>query len=291
MHFKLKPSDPNPRLRRKIYLRYIYWLSNRILKTPPSSLYSYKFSNEPLPKNNDELAIITIAFNNLSVLQYQYRSLKNIKDKKCSYLIADNSNDLENSKAIADFCRKKNISYIRLPKSRNLDAVSGSYSHGTAVNWLYYHYILPKKPKYFGFIDHDIYLIRPIKIKDKIGNQLFYARREKQKNNIYWLWPGLMFFETSFLQNLTVNFLPCRVDGLYMDTGGSMWCILYSKLDSTNFCFPEVQNYKLTELGYNNDSIVNFIDDCWFHSGSAGYRYDNITEYHNIVGDILKAYT
>jgi hypothetical protein len=292
MQLKLKPSDPNPRLRRVIYLRYIYWLSNRILKTNPSSLYTHKFSNESLPENNDELSIITVAFNNLNVLQYQYKLLKNIKDKKYTYLIADNSNDREKSKAIADFCKQNNISYIRLPKSRALDSVSGSYSHGAALNWLYYHYILPRKPRYFGFIDHDIYLIKPVEIINKIGNQQFYACRGLQENNTYWLWPGLMFFETSYLQNLPVNFLPCRVDGLYMDTGGSMWCILYSKLDSGNLTFIESESYKLRELGYDNDSIVSFMDDrCWFHSGSAGYRNDNIENYHNIVGDILKVYS
>jgi hypothetical protein len=263
---------------------------NRILKTPSSSLFSGKFSNEPLPEDNDELAIITVAFNNLDVLQFQRRSLKHLKDKNYSHLIADNSNDWEQSKAIAAFCEQENISYIRLPKSRRLDAISGSWSHGAALNWLYYHYILPRKPKYFGFIDHDIYLIRPVEIKNKIGNQRFYAHRGTQENNMYWLWPGLMFFETGFLQNLPVNFLPCRVDGLYMDTGGSMWCILYSKLDTGKLRFAESQNYTLTELGYDNDSIVSFMDDCWFHSGSAGYRNDDITKYHTIVADILKAY-
>lgn len=286
---KLKPSDQNPTFIRKLRLLYLYSLTNKILKVPFNQCFHFNCDINRLPEENEQIDLITVAFNNLHVLKHQvYSFRKMISDANYVHLIADNSNNPEKSAKIETFCRKEKLGYIRLPKSDQLDKKYASYSHGAALNWLYYHYVSSRKAKYFGFLDHDVYPVKKVSIKEKIGDQHFYGyRRGVVTFDRWFLWPGLIFFEYAFVSGIKINFLPCKNGKFYYDTGGSLWFSLYSKLDADKLFFPAFKRITLKELGYHNNSEVEFIDDCWFHSSNGSY-WRKVSNYENIIDEIIE---
>jgi hypothetical protein len=63
----------------------------------------------------------------------------------------------------------------------------------------------------FGFIDHDIFPIKPYSLLHKIGNQDFYGRlidRTPENNNrkLWYLWAGFCFFQFERIKHLKMNF-------------------------------------------------------------------------------------
>lgn len=285
---KLTPNDKNITFKRHFYLRYMYMHVNRLLKTTFDECEHFNCNNQPLPDENRHIDIVTVAFNNVHVLEHQMDLLaKNITDKDVSYLVADNSDNAEKSEQIKQLCKQRNIGYVRLPRNKWLKKLSASYSHGAALNWIYYHYINLRKPCFFGFLDHDIYPLQKLSIEAKIGSQVFYGYR-RQKGEVHWyIWPGLAFFRHKFIASSKVNFMPCMADKLYLDTGGSMWPALYSKFNPKDLNFASFERITLRTLGYDNDSPVEFMDgNTWFHSSNASY-WRAVDNYEDIIDDII----
>lgn len=284
---KLRPSDPHPTFIRKLRLSYIYSLVNKILKVPFDQCFHFNCDTNSLPEGNEQIDLITVAFNNLHVLKHHIYSFKKmISDTNYVHLIADNSSNPEKSREIEEFCRNEKVAYVRLPKSSCLDKKYVSYSHGAALNWLYCHYVSARKAKYFAFLDHDIYPTKKISIKEKIGDQHFYGYKRGDAERWY-LWAGLAFFEYSFISQVKANFLPCKIGDIYYDTGSSLCLSLFSKSDGNKLFFPEFKRICLKELGYDNDSNVEFIDDCWFHSANGSY-WRSVQNYDSIIDQIIK---
>lgn len=288
---KLKPNDINITFKRRFYLKVVYHYINKLINVPFSNCEHARCSNELLAKGNKTIDIITIAFNNVHVLKHQMDLLeRNILDKDISYVIADNSNNSDKANEIAELCKSRNLGYIRLPKNKWLDKRSGSYSHGAAANWLYYNYINKRKPYAFGFLDHDIYPLESLSLEAKIGEQGFYGYR-RVKDNYWYIWPGLAFFIYERLSKVNVNFAPCMVDKRYLDTGSSLYPVFYSKFDEEKLNFASFNRFPLTDIGYENDSLVEFIDDkTWFHSANASY-WREVNNYEDIIDDILQKLT
>ena len=145
---------------------------------------------------------------------------ENLKDKHVIHLIADNSTDKIEADKIKSFCNKNNLPYIRLPRSKWLNKISPSYSHGAAVNGVFYNIIDKYKPTYFGFLDHDLFLSAPFSILEYLQRDHIYGATV-QKGNAWYLWMGLCCFSYKDVASRQLNFLPTKVEGIYLDTGGS----------------------------------------------------------------------
>ena len=99
--------------------------------------------------NEKSVDIITIAFNNLELIEYQTHFLaKNIQDSY-THIVVDNSTDTEIRLQLYDYCKNNDIAYIGLPKNWS-NKVGPSYSHATALNYVYKHVIRKRQPFAFG---------------------------------------------------------------------------------------------------------------------------------------------
>ncbi|MFV0467959.1 MAG: hypothetical protein ACK5MK_03405 [Dysgonomonas sp.] len=288
---KLKPNDNTIGFKRFFFLKAVYRVANEIINTPFKECIHSNCDNRPLEADNDQIDIVTVAFNNEHVIKLQIHYLKKyIQDKSYTFVVADNSNDEEKQLAIRQLCEQENIGYVRLPRPkqkfmRNL----GSYSHGIALNWIYYNYIDKRKPRFFGTLDHDIYPTRPIILENKIQPQGYYGYKRGLNHKEWFLWPGMLFFRYDYVSKTKVNYMPSIHDGIYLDTGGALYKNFYSKIDLNAARIASFEKLTLKDLGYDNSAEVEFIDNReWFHSVNASHWKDNIIPYDDLIDEIIR---
>ena len=287
----VKSHESVTRVKRYIYLWRLYYLVNRLLKRAVTKGDCYNIDFTPLPENNRKVMVVTIAFNNDAVLRHQITHMReNWQDADIEYIVADNSPTVERQNAIRSVCEELNVSYINIPKSPKINKISGSYSHGAAAMWVYYNYILKRNPYCFGFIDHDLFPIKPFKVLDKLGDMPYYGYK-MDRGSAWYLWMGLLFFKTSLIKDFEINFLPCKVDRgeVYLDTGGSLWYTLYSKMGHAGCTFPGRIQVPMYVNGKRHRDPVDYIDDCWMHTNN-GSNWKNIEDKQDMVKIIWEKY-
>lgn len=278
---KLRSPEKRRTLVRRYNLYGYYRYVNKILQIPYSA-------SEGHLKNRSEIDLVTIAYNNTHVLKHQIRKVKkNVIDKDLSYIIADNSDNLEKKLEIKDICDNENILYIEVPKPLdNSYKIGGSKSHSAALNWVYYRIIKERQPKFFGFLDHDIYPLKEVSIASYLADRPFFGKKDMRKDYSY-LWPGFCFFEFDYVKDLKLDFSPVKVGDSYLDTGGGLWYELYSKVNMDDFNLPKTIQYPLINLGYDYPENVEFIDESWFHSVNAS-RWKEASDYTAAIDDIVE---
>lgn len=218
--------------------------------------------------------LVSIAFNNPDLVEYQLRLLrKNCLDNYLM-LICDNSNNNSRSKEIHEVCKRYKASYIKLPVT--LYPEHPSQSHGSAINWTHLNIVRKYKPKVFGILDHDIFPVKKVSIIKRMQQKPLYGVKET-KGEKWYLWPGFSFYDNGFLKFKKVDFRP--TEGL--DTGGSNWQSIYRKLDKNVPIFAKVN---LMKVGLGNDKQedkVQIVDDSWVHliNGSNWAKKDMSTKF------------
>lgn len=227
---------------------------------------------------NDEnrVDIITIAFNNVDLIKQQVRLVNKYVQNKHNYIVADNSSDANAAQEIAQYCLNNRIIYLRLPKN-HLGIVGASYSHGASLNWVYQKFILAQRPRYFGFIDHDLFPINCFDVEAKLATSPIYGK-VVERNNFWYLWAGLCFYRLNAIEETAVDFLPTTINKCYLDTGGSNWNAIYQHIAYQNLPECSVTTEKIRESAsdlYHSD-YIQYIDTCWLHlingSNWAGKR-------------------
>lgn len=244
--------------------------------------------NINLFSGRDSIDIYIVAFNNLQILEDQiYFLRKNILDEDYTITIADNSSDKRIRTQIESLCKQQKIGYISLPKN-HLGLIGPSYSHGGALNWIYKHIIQKRTPKYFVFLDHDFFPIKPVSIERLIGHQPFYGR--KMQYSIYWyLWAGFSIFKYDFIKDKTVDFMPCKINGVSLDSGGSNWNTIYRSLNPDDYHWAISKHIQIRDGEHLNDDHIEFIDHEWLHAKNMS-RWTGGPEKYEILQDILKKY-
>ena len=211
----------------------------------PIRCYKSCLSLESLPEGNKHTDIITVAFNNAQIIPFNVEYVKKYYQDDHTHIIADNSSDSKCADLIRQYCEENKIAYIRLPKNY-LNIFSGSYNHATALNWVYKYVIRKRKPAYFGFIDHDLFPIKPISLKKLLDVQHIYG--PKRKRGDYWYLSAILyFFDFQHIKDKKMDFLPANYDDEhYLDTGGGNWLDIYSSLDEAaiHFCSERMENFR-----------------------------------------------
>lgn len=228
------------------------------------------------------LDIVTIAYNNSETIITQHEFIKENIHDRFNYIVIDNS-DIENvSQTIARYCQNKNLLYIRL-KNNPYNGKDPSRSHGIALNWAYRNIIQQSKSKYFGFIDHDIYPIKNTSIICELKKSTVWGHYQKRSSEWY-LWPGLCFFDKSFLSNKKINFLPAP--GL--DTGGGNWNSLFCKLDQKSVNWPSHKYIRYRKGKLLQSTHAEIIGD-WLHLiNSSGWKDGHVkTRIRKLIEIIL----
>lgn len=258
-------------------------------KTKNKPLKFFKAADFDTPRPLD---IIVVAFNDVSLLEYQYSFMqKNLIADEYHYIICDNSNNSENAEQIFEFCRSHNISYYRLPQFLY---IGPSHSHGYALNWIY-RYIVRTRQNDFALIDHDIFPIKPVRLTKYLEKPLGGVSRIW--HGFWFPWPAFSFYNYEFVKDKNLNFLPCRYKHKHLDTGGGNHKVLCHNLPENLWggvsdCYFDVNNgqpYLFSQKRdkeskeqnifiYNN--VVEIIDDTWLHimGGSKwGGDHDKLT--------------
>jgi len=209
--------------------------------------------------------IITVAFNNIDLIKIQERDLKRfVRDKYC-HIIVDNSSKPEVRDELYTYCKQEGIAYVSLPKNL-LGVVSASYSHATAVNYVYKHFISKRRPYAFGLMDHDLFLTRPTKLTDKLVDQPIYGPL-RLRDECWYLSAIMCFFRFDYIRDKRVDFMPVTPYKTYMDTGGGNWYDIYSRLDRSQIIFPNELIEPLRDGGdRHGDSLEWFDDKLWLHT-------------------------
>ena len=209
------------------------------------------------------IALASIAFNRPRLISEQIRLLgKNLLDR-FRLTVYDTSTDEKASREIAKFCVESGgTSWWRMD----------SPTHHEALNFAAR--MLPRKAPYIGFLDHDIFPIRPTTLIDKIDEAGFYGvgQRHPATGRLY-LWPGFCFFSREWLAGRPLDFTGLR-DGDELndgDTGSGLWPLFveedWGKLFRAEHSHRPIRKpdeYGLQSWGYEQ------IDD-WIHFTNASH--------------------
>lgn len=211
--------------------------------------------------------LVAVAFNNPATITTQISSLRcNLNPSEYRFSVADNSCIGSAASEISQICANASVGYLRLPRNP-YSGSDPSASHGLALNWIFRHYFVNRRQEWIGFLDHDVYAVERVCFGAVLDTVEAYGLRQERGERWY-LWPGFSFFRRTLLSNRRVDFLP--TPGL--DTGGSNWEWLYSKMQSgVRFARSEY-----LQIGPGVDpqrDLMELIDGSWLHCMNAsGWR-------------------
>ena len=249
--------------------------------------------------NFDGIEFYILCYNSFFCCDYQIKCINQFCKDKFKIIIFDSNlgtNPID-SKQKELLCKEQNIEFISLPNNSETN-IKGDVSEilGNKLNYLYYNYVLQRNPKYFAFIDQDMFMIKPFSIIEtldkfgmwgdvmEVGN---YPKSgghngmEKQNinENPWVLHPWLSFYKLDFVKPYKLNFLPGGNNengDLQFDTGGENYEAFIRKLDikKEDYWFREniimyYPFYQISDAGpspyekhyfnYNNEKIYGQI--------------------------------
>lgn len=274
-----------------LYREYV-WLLSRLGR------------NVNLNSVGSSLYIITIAYNHAKLIEKQIELVKKYgKDENYRHIIVDNSSKRSVRKQIKTICECEGVDYVGVPlyidKLISHRLFGNGLSHGAALNWMFYHVLIPNKPERFALLDHDVLPLKEFSLNEKLGPRDFYGV-ERNMGVGWYLWPGWCVFKYDVVEKCKPNFLPVFVDGVYLDSGGGVFEPLYSQYSFKNIGFPEVitKRVKRTEgLHKHNDiyhgDCLQYINHTWLHiiNGSNCAHIRGKEEFVDYVIDHLEKFS
>jgi len=276
-------------LKRRLYVVYLDFVKKITLRLKTSSLVDFE--------RKVDMCFVTIAFNNVFLIEQQIRLVKKyIKDENYIHIIADNSDCKEKREQIKNLCQKENIDYISLPFNWFQKMhIKACYAHGLSMTWIYHSIIKKLKPRYFGYLDHDIFPINNYSVVEKIQSQDFFGRLidrtpENFQKPLWYLWAGFCFFRFDKVKNLNLSFYPCVIDGVYLDTAGSVYLSLYKNYSPNELYLgaPLAEKYFREGNNYHSD-LLHFIDNDWVHTIN-GSNWKKVKDKDDFLKDFLNQY-
>jgi hypothetical protein len=215
------------------------------------------------PPETVALDLVTVACNNSLVVSEQIRLLRaNLRDQ-FAYTVIDNSPDRSLQAEIESICRRENVPYIRLPRTPS-SAYDPSCSHGRALNWAVTNYLRPRSVRRFGFLDHDVFPVRPTSLLSHLQDQPVWGLLQTRGERWY-LWPGLCVFDAAWLGDRRLDFMP----GSGFDVGGRLYDLMRDSLSQQSLEWPTLAHERLREGGdILQKHLYQRIDD-WIHTVNA----------------------
>jgi len=226
--------------------------------------------------------LVTVAFNEPEMIDWQLRLAKLFLSDTV-HLIADNTGDAGRTAAVEEAARRGGALYLRLPEAPWRGLETGR-NHGLAMDWLWRHVLRPACPAMFGFIDHDLYPLRPT---DPFAPLKDYpvAGRVKGLPHRWYLWAGFCFFRFDAVCDVGLDFGLDWAAGL--DTGGGNWWRLYRRLDPGRVAQPDYRLEAIIPGVAAEESGIECLGD-WLHETHHRNRnWDLQKEKHRRVGQIL----
>lgn len=229
-------------------------------------------------KDRHLVDLVVVAFNNARIIRYQYGLMKELFQDPYAYTVFDNSTNQTESDKIKDFCESEKIPYLKLNKVMQKH-IGPSENHAIALNYSYQNYIKVRNAKYFGFLDHDLFPVKPYSVIAHLEKEPFWGYMKQEK--LRYLWPGFSFFCTDYLQNLRVDFMTDWKNG--GDTGSRNYFSVYKKYLKNNpdlkfGSFERIQLIRDNQIPADDyESMCSILDGAWVHMINGG----NWTDYKN----------
>ncbi|HEX2241277.1 MAG TPA: hypothetical protein VHJ82_09080 [Actinomycetota bacterium] len=181
-------------------------------------------------EQRDVIDIVVVGFENRAVVERQMDGLRDNFTDPFHYTLLDNSPSSPSRAELRALCETTDVGYVDLPKNPATGR-DPSRSHGLALNWGYRHVLRPRGARWAGVLDPDVFPERRTSVLQILRAQPCFGVPQHRDDRWY-LWPGLAFFDTTYFRDL--NFLP--EPGL--DTGGANWRFLRA-LDPTTLREPD----------------------------------------------------
>ena len=236
-------------------------------------------------KDKTFIDLITVAFNNPKIVEYQIRLFKKFIKGSYTQIICDNSNNEEKAKAIREVCEKLDTTYINITSTEKASGFSDS--HGRALNRIYKSIIKTRQTN-FALLDHDILPIKEINIEDYLKNTNL-AGYVVERAGIWYLWAGFGFFKYERIKNLKLNFRRYKIFNIFKaegaDTGSGNWYPLYSKCGRNDVYEAKEELWNIRENRPANENeqegkviqesmVQYFFERTWLHTECASEWID-----------------
>lgn len=231
------------------------------------------------------IALATIAFNHPRLISEQIRLLWKHLEDDFRLTVFDNSSRPNAADEIEKVCAAGGVEYKHV-------TVPG-HMHHLALNVAQEFLLKFDDEPYVGFLDHDIFPVRPTTLIDKIEEAGFYGvgQRHPASGHLY-LWPGFCFFSRKWLDGRPLDFSGYRDgdkrnDG---DTGSNLWP-LFAEEDWEKLFRPEHAHRPIREPdAYGLQSWGYEVIGDWIHFSNASHwmRVPNPEERDRLLFDLLQ---
>ena len=178
-------------------------------------------------------------YNNLFCVEYQIKTLNAFCQDPFNIVIID-SNCGEHpqvSEKIKLLCKEQNVELIQLPFREEFNSKqNGSVILGTKLNFIFQTIVKARQPKYFAFLDHDMFMYKPFTIIPFLDQHGMWGdvieidsckSPSDSKTDIregpWVLHPWLSFFKFDFVKDQPMDWMPCPFENGNFDTGGKLW--------------------------------------------------------------------
>lgn len=233
-------------------------------------------SNAPL--------VVSIVFNEPSLVQVQLETLQRHCAEQCQYLVADNSLDAESSRRIRDISGELGAHYVKLPvnlfsKSRGAAKPGrGSLSHSVALDWVWKHIVTKVEPPVVAVLDHDVFPLTNFSFESLLGGHL--AVGPKRQGATRWTtWPGLTVLRFPKLPKRDLTFMPSGD----LDSGAGLWESLYQFVPEAEVKFLDREFISVISNAEDPKALIEVIDKSWLHLVDGSGWYDGTGKAHELV--------
>jgi len=232
----------------------------------PEACKSYFYTADP----ENETDIYVIAFNNLFFVEYQIKTLREFFLTQFNLIIVDNNNWLhaEESEKVFQLCVRERVTYLKAPDNyyQQEGRFDPSMKLGTTMNWLFVNCVRDRRPKYFGFLDHDCFLVRELDLRSCLDSKGMYGKVIQSKISDAWtLHVTPNFYRLDFVGDRLLDF---RASHRYqLDTGGANYDVLYKDFVSSDYDI-ENKGVFFSDKDVNRKGSVQWyevIDGVWYH--------------------------
>lgn len=196
--------------------------------------FSYFFGLLVLAFNaNAKILIITHCYNRSEFIEMQYRSFKALILDDHEYIVFNDAPNKSMNEEIHRACNVLGIRCFDIPQSLHKPSDAPNDRHAAGVN-----FSLDR----IGFdnddivciIDSDMFLVRPLSIREYMKNKHIVSAIKGTDPNIDYLWPVLMFLNMPLLPDRhSMRFNPIRENGISADSGGQSHYYLKAHRDLT----------------------------------------------------------
>ena len=178
-------------------------------------------------------------YNSCFCVEYQIKTIQFFcKDPYKILIIDSNCGDhKEESLKVKKICNDNHIELMVIPYKDGFNSkYNSSTILGNKLNYIFYNIVKVRKPPYFAFIDHDMFMYKPFTIINFLDQHGMWGDIMEidsmkspsllKKDIVKGPWtihPWLSFFKFDFVKDENMNWLPCQYEKGNFDTGGSLW--------------------------------------------------------------------